>query len=140
MKGATELIENYHQEIKDYKHRIQLLEQDEIQRMAKEADYREELANNHGKPLSFFKAPNLATRERSQQQRYRKLKNNQIADKAELERNERAARSTARHSRFALDAEHMELKKLIERREAELNVLLNEYKEDHQNKQSSMSD
>lgn len=140
MKGATELIENYHQEIKDYKHRIQLLEQDEIQRMAKEADYREELANNHGKPLSFFKAPSLATRERSQQQRYRKLKNSQIADKAELERNERAARSTARHSRFALDAEHMELKKLIERREAELNVLLNEYKEEHQNKQSSMSD
>jgi len=65
MKGATELIESYHQEIKDYKHRIQLLEQEEIKRMAKESEYREELANNHGKPLSFFKTPNLATRERS---------------------------------------------------------------------------
>lgn len=29
-----------------------------------------------------------------------------------------------RHSRFALDAQHMELKKLIEKREAELNKLL----------------
>ena len=65
MNGAKQLIQSYYQEIKDYKYRIQLLEQEEIKRLAKESDYREELANNHGKPLSFFKAPNLVTRERS---------------------------------------------------------------------------
>lgn len=108
--------------------------------MAKESDYREELAYNHGKPLSFFKAPNLATRERSQLQRYRKLKNSQIADIQELERNEKAAKSSARHGRFALDTEHMELKKLIEKREAELTILMTEYNENHQAKQFIMTD
>jgi len=108
--------------------------------MAKESDYREELANNHGKPLSFFKIPNLATRERSQLQRYRKLKNNQLADIQELERKKRVGKSTARHSRFALDAEHMELKKLIEKREKELNILLTEYNEEYKSKQRTAND
>lgn len=44
------MISGYEREIENYKHRIQLLEQEEIQRMAKESEYREELANNHGKP------------------------------------------------------------------------------------------
>lgn len=108
--------------------------------MAKESDYREELANNHGKPLSFFKIPNLATRERSQMQRYRKLKNSQLEDIKELERKKRVGKSPARHSRFALDAEHMELKKLIEKREIELNKLLAEYNEEHRAKQYIAND
>jgi len=51
------------------------MEQKEIHRLAKESQFREELADNHGKPLSYFKVPNLATRERSQASRYMKLVN-----------------------------------------------------------------
>ena len=45
-----------------------------------------------------------------------------------------------RHSRFVLDAEHIELKKLIEKREAELNILLTEYNNEHEANQLNLSD
>lgn len=34
-----------------------LLEKNEVERIAKEVAYREELAANHGKPKEYFKVP-----------------------------------------------------------------------------------
>jgi hypothetical protein len=81
---VNELIKNYEREIKEYKFRIQKLEAAEIKRLSKEVEYKEELANNHGKPKSYFKVPALFTRVRSSSRRIRKLRDEQEEDKAEL--------------------------------------------------------
>lgn len=51
------MIKDYENELSQYKHRLMILEQTELHRLGEEATKREELANNHGKPLSFFKVP-----------------------------------------------------------------------------------
>ena len=78
------MIKGYEQEIKGYKFRIRQLEAAEIKRISKEVEYKEELANNHGKPKSYFKVPALFTRVRSSSRRIRKLRDEQEEDKAEL--------------------------------------------------------
>jgi len=70
MCGAEALISGYAREIAGYKYRMQRMEQDEIERLAKESRYREELADNHGKPKDYFKVPGLATRVRSFSRRF----------------------------------------------------------------------
>ena len=48
------LLEEYEVGEELFKYRLAKLEQQDLQRQAKEVNYAEELANNHGKPLSFF--------------------------------------------------------------------------------------
>ena len=103
IQNVTDMIKNYEREIKGYKYRINQLEQAEIKRIGKEVEYKEELANNHGKPKNYFKVPALFTRVRSSSRRIRQLRNEQEEDKAELQRKEQEKyRSTA----FSLDEEH----------------------------------
>lgn len=73
VSGIHNMIEGYETEIKEFKHRLELLEQKEVQRLAEEAAQREELFNNHGKSKSYFLVPNLATRARSNSRRFRQL-------------------------------------------------------------------
>lgn len=55
--GIQDMIKDYENELSQYKHRLMILEQTELHRLGEEAAKREELAYNHGKPLSFFKVP-----------------------------------------------------------------------------------
>jgi len=57
IQDVGELIQSYNEEERNYRFRMNKLEQAEIQRLAKEAAYKEELWNNHGKPKSYFKEP-----------------------------------------------------------------------------------
>jgi len=70
---AEAMISGYEREIAEYKHRVQLMEKKEIERLAKESEYREELAGNHGKPKAFFQVPKLTTKTRSNNRRLSKL-------------------------------------------------------------------
>jgi len=57
IQKVNEMIENYKRELEEYRLRLLKLENTEIQRLAKESALKEELFNNHGKPLSYFKVP-----------------------------------------------------------------------------------
>ena len=86
--------------------------------MAKETEYKEELFNNHGKPISYFKVPQLATRTRSNSRRFHKLVGKIEEDKNELARKEaEKSRSIGRNSKFALNSDHENLKRMIAKRE-----------------------
>lgn len=73
INNAKETISQYESELTEFKIRLYQMEAAELQRRGKEAAYAEELANNHGKPKSFFQAPNLSTRVRSNSRRLSKL-------------------------------------------------------------------
>ncbi len=85
IQDVGELIQSYNEEERNYRFRMNKLEQAEIQRLAKETAYKEELWNNHGKPKSYFKAPQfaLASRVRSNSRRFKKMH-----DQVEEQRNE----------------------------------------------------
>jgi len=59
------MIQEYEKELEEYRLRLLEMEQAEIQRLAEEAAYKEELAKNGGKPLSYFQVPKLNTKTRS---------------------------------------------------------------------------
>jgi len=123
------MIDNYRRELEEYKLRLLQMEKVEIQRMAKESAYEEELFNNHGKPLTFFQVPKLATRTRSNSRRFRKLQGKIGQDKEELERKQKQkSKSIGRHSKFALTPEHDRLKEMISQRENALKELLEQSK------------
>ena len=71
--NVEDMIEGYKQELSDYKHRLEVIEQGEVKKVVKELEHREELANNHGKPKNYFLTPSLATRARSNSRRFRRL-------------------------------------------------------------------
>ena len=51
---TKEMISQYERELTEFKIRLYQLEAAEVHRRGKVAAYAEELANNHGKPKSFF--------------------------------------------------------------------------------------
>ena len=53
------MIDGYDNEVTEHKKRLTIMEKAEIERLCKEINYREELANNSGKPKSYFKVPEL---------------------------------------------------------------------------------
>lgn len=54
ISSAKDMISQYERELTEYKIRLWQLESNEVQRMAKAAAYKQELADNHGKPKAFF--------------------------------------------------------------------------------------
>ena len=52
------------EELLEYKKRLAIMEQAEMERMAGEIVEREELMANHGKKFGYFKAPQLSTSKR----------------------------------------------------------------------------
>lgn len=129
--NVNDMINDYKLELEGYRIRLLELEEVELQRMAGEQAYKEELANNHGKPLTYFKVPQLSTRTRSNTKRFRKIEGEVNDDAQNLSKIQREqAASIGRHSRFALKSEHFKLKELIEKREKELKELLSQAKDD----------
>lgn len=121
------MIEQYRREVEAHKDRLHKLEKIEIERMAKEAAYKEELFNNHGKPASYFKVPNLVTRVRSNSRRFRRIQNDVKDVQEELDRQAKLkskARSVSRNGRFVLDSDHDKLVAFIQQREAQLKNLI----------------
>jgi len=105
------------------------LEQAEVNRLARENAYAEELYNNHGKPKTYFKVPKLATRVRSNSRRFKKLDDTQKEDKQALmlvDAREKK-RAASRSSRFQLEESHWELKQMVTKREQELKQILKDH-------------
>ena len=110
MRGVNNMIQQYQQEIDAYKQRILQLEQQEVTRLAKEAAYRQELFDNHGKPASFFKVPGLATKKRSNHRRFQKLMyERETAEQTLAQRQNEQANSYMRGSKYALGKDHYDL-------------------------------
>ena len=57
----------YAEEISLYEKRLAIMEEAELQRMHKEMEKKEELANNHGQKPGFFMMPILRTKSRYDQ-------------------------------------------------------------------------
>ena len=109
VQNVETMVNEYQKELDHWKHRLHLLEQEEVKRLQKESEHREELFNNHGKPKAFFQVPLLQTRARSNSRRFRKLTAQQEADQEELKKREQA-KSVQRNSKFALNQSHYDIK------------------------------
>lgn len=123
------MVEKYQQELSQWKIRMVKLEQAEVNRLAKENAYAEELYNNHGKPKTYFKVPKLATRVRSNSRRFKKLDDTQKEDKQALKLVDarEKKRAASRSSRFQLEESHWELKQMVTKREQELKQILKDH-------------
>lgn len=59
ISNVKRMIEDYQRELEQFMDRIALMEAAEVERLIGEIELQEELANNSGKPLSYFKVPRL---------------------------------------------------------------------------------
>lgn len=127
IQDVGELVQSYKQEVDGYNLRIKRLEAAEVERLAKEAAYREELWNNHGKPKSYFKAPKFALAVRSNSRRIKKMQEKNAEDRNELKLMNEQRIQKRSTSRFALDDSHYQLKAMVTKREQELKEVLNSH-------------
>lgn len=97
------------------------MEQQELQRLHKEAAYKEELFNNHGKGVNYFKAPVLGAVKSNTN--IRKLKTQEAEKENAQDAYQRKQKALSRNSKFALalDESHYNLVKLLKQRQEELN-------------------
>ena len=123
---VQEIIETYEKEKKRQNERFAEMEMHELDRLYKEALYSEELANNHGKPLGYFKEPKLSTRNRTTSRRFRKLEQEGSLREQENERNRQKiqALQSKRTYRFDLDPTHESYKNQITGRQQQLKDLI----------------
>lgn len=122
------MIQQYQQDIYDHKIRLKVMEASEVQRLADGQAQAEELFNNHGKKKGYFQTPNMSSKNRSSSRRRDQTteNNNQLLELNEAKERERK-RSASRNSKFCLSKDHEQLKKLIQQREAELNIILKDH-------------
>lgn len=115
-----ELIRRFESEQESFTKNMREMEQAELERLYREALFKEELANNHGKPKSYFKVPNLSTASRRSSRRFRGLESARVEHAQEIQRKKTRvkAMSQGRSRIFDLEPSHDDYKQsIVERRE-----------------------
>merc|ERR1712045_20121 len=106
-----------------YKERIAVMQMADVERLQQEIAYREELAENHGKPKAYWKVPALNTFKR---QHVRQGDSNAAIRLRPLRVNksQNPRQQQQRTNKYALDDNTIMLKKLLSKRKEELSKYL----------------